>query len=330
MVGQGERSIHQQVPGEPNREPAGLAPFRSLLPPGGWQKIKTLSNSTATEWYENNKYLPQVKDFLESLKLENITRPWKGFTSDGEVAQGVHIYKDDEGAPIDAMTEAALNLLDKISEEQKSVTIFKSVEADEIRMWSNPEFYVNPGGLRLDECSQDVQESVHKLLRASLSPKGYEKLRGCCLINGFLGGLIDGLKVMNEHSYNFRLFGQPDKINPWAFTFFGHHLCLAVVIQGSRMVIGPTFMGAEPDYIDEGPHGGLRLFATEEFVSLKLMRSLSPTQKKLAITHPSVFPADLPPGRWVPHDERHVAGAGQDNRIVNYGNLYTLPECNSN
>ena len=85
------------------------------------------------------------------------------------------------------------------------------------------------------------------------------------------------------------------------------------------MVIGPSFMGAEPDYIDEGPNAGLRLFEKEEAIALKLMLSLTPPQRKLAITHPSVNPADLPEGRWVPHDERHVGGAGQDNRIVPYG-----------
>lgn len=300
-----------------------VASFRSLLPPKGWPKIRTLSSSSATEWYENNKDLPQVKDFLDSLMLENIG-PWKGFTSDGQMKLGVHDYKDDEGAPVREMTEAALNLISKMSDGQKSATIFESVEADELRIWSNPEFYVNPGGLRLDECSEEIQVAVHDLLKASLSPEGYKKVQGCCLINGFLGDLINGQKVLNAHSYNFRLFSRPHTIEPWAFTFFGHHLCIAVFIQGSRMAIGPTFMGAEPDYIDEGPHAGLRLFNTEETISLKLMRSLSAGQRKLALTHHSVLPNDLPSGRWVPHDERHVGGARQDNRIVPYGKSLKL------
>lgn len=307
--------------GAPNAQVGALSPFRSLLPPKDWAKIKTLPTSTATEWYENNKHLPQLEEFLNGLRLENIDRPWKGFTSDGQVAKDVHIYNDDEGAPIEKMNAAASRLLSVMSEAEYARSVFDSVEADEIRMWSNPEFYVNPGGLRLDECSEDIQKAVHELLRASLSPTGYRKLQGCCLINGFLGSLINGSKVLNEHSYNFRLFGQPDIEKPWAFTFFGHHLCIAVMVQGRRMVIGPSFMGAEPDYIDEGPHAGLRLFGTEEAVSLKLMRSLSSSRRDLAVTHPSVLPGDLPPGRWAPHDERHVGGAGQDNRIVQYGKL---------
>jgi hypothetical protein len=40
------------------------------------------------------------------------------------------------------------------------------------------------------------------------------------------------------------------------------------------MVIRPTFIGAEPDRIDEVPHTGLRLFQTEEMESLKVMQGL--------------------------------------------------------
>src|ERR1700677_2584175 len=83
------------------------------------------------------------------------------------------------------------------------------------------------GGLRLDECAESIRDAVHGVLQASLSADGYAKVLGCCLVNGFLGELLDGRKVMNEHSYNFRLFGVPDCEQPWAFTFFGHHLCIA-------------------------------------------------------------------------------------------------------
>ena len=83
---------------------------------------------------------------------------------------------------------------------------------------------------------------MHIVLQSSLSPAGYQKVKGCCLVNGFLGALVGGRLVMNEHSYNFRLFGKPSLTRPWGYTFFGHHLCLAVVVSGDRMVIGPSFV----------------------------------------------------------------------------------------
>lgn len=55
---------------------------------------------------------------------------------------------------------------------------------------SNPELYVNPGGLRLDQTTPAVQDLVHALLRASSSEAGYAKILGCCLTNEFLGQLV--------------------------------------------------------------------------------------------------------------------------------------------
>jgi hypothetical protein len=160
---------------------------------------------------------------------------------------------------------------------------------------------------------------VHGVLQASLSSAGYAKVLGCCLTNDFLGDLVNGKSVLNEHSYNFRLFGHPSLHQPWAYTFFGHYLCLAVFIQGKRMVIGPTFLGAEPDHIDEGPHAGLRLFGAEELLSLKLMQSLSPKLQAKATLSKGMDGKSLPEGRWNPFDERHLGGATQDNRVVPYG-----------
>lgn len=293
-----------------------VAPFRQFLPEKDHPRYQALLTSTAEQWYATHKDLPPVKSFLAGLEFRNLDRPYKGFTADGNVINPF-IYAREEGAPTKAAVSAAEALLSLLSIEQKAATCFDEVEVDEIRMWSNPEFYINPGGLRLDECAENVRDAVHAVLRASLSADGYAKVLGCCLVNGFLGGLLNGDRVMNEHSYNFRLFGVPDCDQPWALTFFGHHLCIAVFFQGNRMVIGPSFMGAEPDYIDEGPHAGLRLFEKEEALSLRLMQSLSTDLQKQAVLFTTVRKECLG-DHWVPHDERHLGGAGQDNRVVPY------------
>jgi len=84
------------------------------------------------------------------------------------------------------------------------------------------------------------------------------------------------------------------------------------------MVIGPTFMGAEPDRIDEGPHAGLRLFRAEEMESLKLMQSLPKELQEKATLSKGMDGKSLASDRWNPFDERHLGGARQDNRIVPY------------
>jgi hypothetical protein len=151
---------------------------------------------------------------------------------------------------------------------------------------------------------------VHNIVKASLSPEGYTKALGCTLTNHFLGELVNGLNVLNKHSYNFRLFlppstRRPSLTDPWGWTFFGHHLCLAVCFVGKRIVIGPTFMGAEPDRIDVGEHAGLRLFSQEEVRALNLMRELnSENQNKAQISEAMDAKGGLPEDRWNPFDER--------------------------
>jgi hypothetical protein len=116
----------------------------------------------------------------------------------------------------------------------------------------------------------------------------------------------------------------PSTSTPWGYTFFGHHLCLAVVFLGKRMVIGPTFMGAEPDRIDEGPHAGLRLFRAEEMESLQLMQSLPKELQDKATLSKGMDGKSLAADRWNPFDERHLGGARQDNRIVPYGKNFNI------
>lgn len=87
------------------------------------------------------------------------------------------------------------------------------------------------------------------------------------------------------------------------------------------MVIGPTFLGAEPDRIDEGPHAGLRLFRDEELGSLELMQSLPSELQEKATLSKGMDGKSLAPDRWNPFDERHLGGARQDNRILPYEGL---------
>ncbi|OCK76556.1 hypothetical protein K432DRAFT_385369 [Lepidopterella palustris CBS 459.81] len=295
---------------------SAAVPFREIIPAPDHPKTAGIQDSDAHSWCQSRRKIDAPAWLINRLEGKNLERPYKGFTTDGTVRTGLYHYAEDEGAPIEKMVEAAAELIGLLSREQRSSTVFESVDVDEFRLWSNPELYVNPGGLRLDETTPSIKTAIHAILAASFSPAGYAKVLGCCLTNHFLGHLVHGPRVLNEHSYNFRLFGEPDLLKPWGYTFFGHHLCLAVVIKGRQMVIGPTFMGAEPDRIDEGRYAGLRLFKTEELLGLEIMQGLEPELQERATLSKGMDGDSLPPGRWNPFDERHLGGARQDNRVV--------------
>jgi Protein of unknown function (DUF3500) len=323
----GQRSLSPTVTAPTS---GAAVPFRDIIRDPSHPKIAGIASPDALSWCESRRQIPAPGWLINRLDAKNLEKPYVGFTTDGTVRKGVYAYAEDEGAPVEKMVKAAEALLVMLEPGQRKAVQFEGVEADVFRLWSNPELYVNPGGLRLDECAEPMREAVHEVLKASFSEAGYAKVLGCCLTNGFLGHLVNGPKVLNEHSYNFRLFGNPSLDQPWGCTFFGHHLCIAVAILGKRMVIGPTFLGAEPDRIDEGPHKGLRLFRTEELVALELMQSLSPELQAKATLSTGMDGDSLSADRWNPFDERHLAGARQDNRVVPFGKsnldpIYRLP-----
>jgi Protein of unknown function (DUF3500) len=78
-----------------------------------------------------------------------------------------------------------------------------------------------------------------------------------------------------------------------------------------------VFLGAEPDEIDEGPHAGLAdLFLDRIQLGTALMTALPDDQRERAIVYAQMVDPAMPPGRVHPGDERHLAGAFQDNRVI--------------
>lgn len=125
-------------------DPASVS-FRKLIPPPDHPKIQGLRDSDALQWAELKRQSKEIGYMVERLNSKHIEKPFKGFTCDGVVREGVFKFEEDEGAPTDAMVAAAQDLLPLLSSEQTQATIFESLEVDEFRMWSNPELYVNPG-----------------------------------------------------------------------------------------------------------------------------------------------------------------------------------------
>ena len=172
-------------------------------------------------------------------------------------------------------------------------------------------------GLRLDFQPVEVPEKALALVRASLSPEGYELAHAMMLINGFLGEVVGLETVLNEFSYNIALYGEPDLRAPWGWQLFGHHCAVNCLVVEGRMVLSPVFLGAEPDEIDDGPHAGLRdVFADRITLGTTLMAALPDEQRRAATVYEQMVDPAMPPGRVHPGDERHLAGAFQDNRVI--------------
>ncbi|KAI5853285.1 hypothetical protein GGS23DRAFT_601764 [Durotheca rogersii] len=292
--------------------------FRQYLPDLDTPRFRTIAANDvqghARELLEHHRPPWLYGLYVHWRKL--FQEPFKGVTNDGVVRPGLFGLRD-EGVPIGAITRAARAVVSQLSPAQAARTLLH-VDSPEWRSWSNPEFLLSDKGIRLDAVPGALRDAVLALLAATLSPEGYEKALAAMRINGFLGELVNAPAVMNEHSYNFVLFGEPSEEAPWGWSFYGHHLCLSVFLYRAQIVVSPWFTGAEPNLIDAGPHRGTRILHEEERWGLQLMQSLTDEQRARALVYREMKDPAMPRGRWNHDDQRHLCGAYRDNRVVPY------------
>lgn len=293
--------------------------YRKYIPPKDVQRSLELSASNTYQWCDLRCAEPFIqgwKKVWESLYHE----PYKGITTDGNVIPGLYSLAQDSsdyGAPTEAMTKAALHALSLTTKAERE-RLNQPVDAPEWRRWSNPEIYIYRLGLRLEEVSQDLVNAIHGIMRASLSPEGYVKARGCMRVNQFLGEVVNGEGVLNEKSYNFTIYGTPSTDSSWGWQLYGHHFCMNCFVIGTQMVVSPIFMGAEPNIIDAGPYKGTQLFIDQERLAINLMRTMDESQVKKVRNFKELSGSEYPEGRFHRADQRHLGGAFQDNRIIPY------------
>ncbi|PUB32301.1 uncharacterized protein DUF3500 [Promicromonospora sp. AC04] len=270
--------------------------------------------------YEEFSAQKRSPDFVQELLSSwqaLYDEPFVGVTSDGVVRDDVHRLHQAATPADPAPVHAAQRVLDLLTTDQRD-RYCHPVDAPQWRAWSNPEFVIHEVGLRLEELTDEQADAVLGLVRASLSPEGYERVREAMELNRFLGDLVGLPALMNERSYWVSLFGTPSTDGPWGWQLFGHHVAVNFMSVGGRHVIAPVFLGAEPALADGAR---VALFDARETLAIELASSLTPEQRAEAIVYASVLDPAMPEGRLHPADERHVAGAFRDNRVVPYEGL---------
>lgn len=302
------------------------ADFRTYLFPEGHPRIAELQGMDVYAYQpyaQQHHFTGALIDGWKPLYRNDFC----GITSDGAVVPDLFRLTpapDEERAPVQEMVDAARALLALLDEEGRA-RLCHQVDAPEWQTWANPEFLQFDTGLRLELLEPRVRAAVLALVEASLSPHGYQEVRTMMGINGFLGDVVGLPGILNEFSYNFALYGEPDLTAPWGWHLYGHHCVVNCLVVEGRMVISPVFLGAEPNEIDEGPLAGTTAFTDRIALGRQLLAALDDDQRARATTYAEMVDPDMPPGRVHPGDERHLAGAFQDNRVIPYEGVQ-LPE----
>jgi hypothetical protein len=139
--------IQTTDPTKPRSDAA--VPFRDIIPSPSHPRIAGIADHDALSWCESRRKIEAPGWLINRLEKKNLERPYKGFTSDGKVREGLYNYAEDEGAPTEEVIEKVGELLGILSEEQKGEVHRGEVTDDEFRLWSNPELYMNPGTFSL-------------------------------------------------------------------------------------------------------------------------------------------------------------------------------------
>lgn len=291
--------------------------FRAFLLDHDDPKLAEVRGMTYEEFAQDRYKAPFLRDLLtywDSLYRE----PFTGVTTDGQVREGLYSLPDAKMSYAErGPAEAASRLLATLTPGELDEVRY-DIDAPQWRAWSNPEFMVYRVGLRMEVLTKDKTTAIHDVLRTSMSPEGYERVVEAMELNGYLGELVDLPTIMNRHSYWFSIFGDPDASRhgePWGWQLFGHHVALNFVSVAGRNVIAPVFLGGEPA-LSDGAHEPL--FEARETMALQLAASLTESQRGRAVVFGSVLDPAMPEERLHPADERHVAGAFRDNRVIPY------------
>jgi hypothetical protein len=186
------------------------------------------------------------------------------------------------------MTEAAVDLIEKLSPEQREQAVLPYGSEQRVGWHFIPK--PTRKGAVMNKMTDEQQAATHELLQAALSAAGFKKTKEIMALEALLREMEkDTTGRRDPLKYYVTFFGTPGRDAKWGLSFEGHHLSLNFVVEGDEVVSAtPHFLGANPNIKGgaEPPRGGDTnrpvLFA-EEAYAFQLVNSLDEKQREQAI-----------------------------------------------
>lgn len=243
--------------------------------------ISILLSSAALAQFSYDENTLRVKHRFTEGALTAINEPFVGVTRNGSVETGLFPIQV-TGVSTTPIIEAAKEFLAGLDAEQTIHTVYP-VGSSEWRHWSNVDngIFVR-NGVSLKTMSHTQREAALKLMRVSLSVRGFELSRNIMKTDQTLREINDGLLTLDEDLYYFTVMGLPSSTEPWGWQIDGHHLVINYFVLGDQVVMTPTFMGGEPVVTTSGKYAGNSILQDEQDLGLKLMNALNSEQQKQA------------------------------------------------
>ena len=179
------------------------------------------------------------------------------------------------------MTTAANRFLISLTPEQREKVEY-SFEGKERTNWQF--IPMERTGLAFKEMKPHQQHLAMVLMQSVFSHRGASKALNIMMLEQILHEMENQSPKRDPSLYHFYIFGKPSTTKTWGWRFEGHHLSVSVTIVDGHHVVGtPSFYGANPAVVRQGPHKGLRVLHQEEDLGRELVKSLDAEQKQIAV-----------------------------------------------
>jgi hypothetical protein len=211
------------------------------------------------------------------------------------------------------MAKAAERFVATLNDEQKAKAVLKYDDPARTKWHFIP--LAERKGLQIKEMNADQRREALTLLKACTSEIGYHKAEVIMSLEVILKELEKakvGGNIRDHERYYWTIYGKPLPTGKWGLSIEGHHMSLNFVVNDGELAsFTPSFFGANPatvhEHIEGGPVKGTRILAKEEQLAFDLLASLSPEQRKVAVTAPTA-PKDIRGGGEVVHPQTPARG----------------------
>ncbi len=173
---------------------------------------------------------------------------------------------------------AAQRFIDALDPGMQAKYLFQDAERGNFHF-----FPISRRGVPLKQLKEGQRHLALALMSATLSHVGNQKALTIMSLGDYLKEADKSPNIHRDSDqYHVTVFGNPSAQGTWGYRFEGFHLSLNVtVVKGRWISVTPSFIGAIPATVPDGPRKGLQVLEQETELGRGLAKSLSAEQRKV-------------------------------------------------
>ena len=173
---------------------------------------------------------------------------------------------------------AAQRFIDALDPGMQAQYLFKDAERGNFHF-----FPIARRGVPLKHLKDGQRQLGFALMSAALSHAGNQKALTIMSLGDYLKETDKKPQVYRDaDQYYFTIFGDPAPGGTWGYRVEGFHLSLNVtVVKGRWISVTPSFFGAIPATVPDGPRKGLQVLQQETELGRALAKSFTAEQRKV-------------------------------------------------